>query len=97
MEGFLKERFPGTTLEILNRQLTTKGKPGRGIKYSSELKSFALTLQFYSSKAYDYVRKSLNYALPDKSVIRSWYSKISAGPGFTKPAFSALKVKVLFD
>ena len=57
------------------------------------MKSFALTLQFYSTKAYEFVRKTFNVALPSQSQIRRWYDKVAADPGFTKPAFNALKVK----
>ena len=57
------------------------------------MKSFALTLQFYSTKAYEFVRKTFNIALPSQSQIRRWYGKVAADPGFTKPAFNALKVK----
>lgn len=39
-----------------------------------ELKKFALTLNFYSSKAYDYVRKSFNFSLPHPSTLRKWTS-----------------------
>jgi hypothetical protein len=58
------------------------------------LKSFALTLQFYSAKAYEFVRKTFDIALPSQSQIRRLYGKVAADPGFTKPAFNALKVKV---
>ena len=58
------------------------------------LKSFALTLQFYSSKAYEFVRKTFDIALPSQSQIRRWYGKVAADPGFTKPAFNALQQKM---
>jgi len=45
--------------EIVNRKLN--GKKG---KYSEELKKFAITLQFYSSKAYCFVRKQFTNVLP---------------------------------
>ena len=66
----LRRKYSGITLEILNRKAEVKGKSGKGIAYNEDLKSFALTLQYYSTKAYDFVRKSLDYALPDKRVIR---------------------------
>ncbi len=69
-------------------------KSGKGCKYSPELKSFALTLQFYSSKAYEFVRKTFDLALPHQVQVRKWYSKIPAEPGFTEPTFQALKFKV---
>lgn len=58
-----------------------------------ELKSFALTLQFYSAKAYEFVRQSFSLGLPHQRQIRRWYSKIPAEPGFTEPAFQALQIK----
>ncbi len=75
------------------KRMTAK-KSGKGRRYSPELKSFALTLQFYSAKAYKFVRKTFDIALPSQSQIRRWYGKVAADPGFTKPAFNALKVKV---
>ena len=69
-------------------------KSGRGCKYSPELKSFALSLQFYSSKVYEFVRKTFNLALPHQAQIRKWYTKVPAEPAFTEPAFQALALKV---
>jgi hypothetical protein len=63
--------------------------------YPPELRSFALTLKFYSTKAYNYVRKSFNLGLPHVSVIRSWYKSMNGEPGFTEDALTALKAKVL--
>ena len=58
------------------------------------MRSFALTLQFYSTKAYEFVRQTFDLALPTQSQIRRWYRKIAADPGFTEPALNALKAKV---
>ena len=92
-EYILKKSLSGIPLALMNRVISTK-KNGKGRKYSDELTAFALTLQFYSSKAYDYVRKVFNLALPSQSHIRKLYSKIPADPGFTEPAFVELKKKV---
>ena len=40
------------------------------------------------------LRQKLNLALPHQAHIRKWYSKIPAAPGFTQPAFVAIKAKV---
>lgn len=48
----------------------------------------------YSSKAYEFVRKTFDLSLPHQSQIRRWYSKIPSEPGFTEPAFQALSAKV---
>ena len=89
----LKQTFSGASLDLMKR-ITSGRKSGKGSKYLPELKSFALTLQFYSAKAYEFVRRTFNLALPHQSQIRRWYSKIPADPGFTQPAFEALRVKV---
>ena len=81
----------------MKRIVATKGKSGEGISYPPELKSFALTLQFYSSKGYKFVRKTFNLALPHQSQIRKWYSVVPAEPGFTELAFNALKQKAEID
>lgn len=62
-------------------------------KYSPSLRAFALTLHFYSPKAYAYVRDTFNTCLPHPSTIRKWYSTINAAPGFTEEAFRVLKEK----
>lgn len=71
-----------------------KRKKGLKKKYSEELRKFALTLNFYSSKAYEYVRKTFKNLLPERSTIRKWYSVINGRPGFTDEVFHALKCKV---
>ena len=40
------------------------------------------------------MRQTFDLALPSQSQIRRWHSKIAADPGFTEPAFNALKAKV---
>lgn len=62
--------------------------------YPPALRSFALTLNFYSPKAYEYVREKLNYALPNLRTVRAWYSAIDGEAGFTEESFQALKFKV---
>lgn len=74
--------------EIFKRKQTKKKK------YLPELRAFALTLNFYSSKAYNYVRKSFCNLLPEPSTIRKWYSVLNGRPGFTAEAFEALKCQV---
>ena len=89
----LEQSLSGVPLHIMKR-LTSNKRSGRGCKYPAELKSFALTLQFYSAKAYEYVRKTFNLALPHQAQIRKWYSKVPAEPGFTETAFTAIKSRV---
>jgi len=60
-------------------------------KYSAALRQFSLTLNFYSAKAYQYVRNTFNLALPHPSVVQTWYRSIDGEPGFTKEAFDILQ------
>jgi DNA transposase THAP9 len=62
--------------------------------YSPELKAFALTLNFFSPKAYDYVRKTFNSCLPHSRTLSRWYKCIDGKAGFTEEAFIALKKAV---
>lgn len=62
-------------------------------KYPPQLRSFALTLNFYSAKAYDYVRKTFCSSLPHPSTLRKWYQGVDGSPGFTSEAFSSLSMR----
>ena len=52
----------------------------RGYRYSEEVKKVALTVHFYSPKAYSYIRKI--FSLPHQSSIRNWISSVNCEPGF---------------
>lgn len=75
--------------ETINRNLKS-----RNTKYSPALRSFALTLQFYSSKAYLFVRKTFKNLLPHPNTLKKWYSVIDGEPGFTKEAFQSITKRV---
>ena len=57
-------------------------------RYHDQVKEFALTLYFYSAKAYKYVRSII--PLPHPSLLRKWLSSVN----FSKEAFTALESKV---
>lgn len=61
--------------------------------YNEEVRTFGLTLHYYSPKAYNYVRSKFNNNLPSISAMRSWYSSINSSPGFTTEAFECLRNK----
>jgi len=42
------------------------------------IREFAVTLQYYSSHAYSYVRKSLSNVLSHPRILRRWYTVIEA-------------------
>ena len=79
--------------DLLKRQQSKALKQPLESKYSPELRSFALTLHFYSPRANSYVRKVFDTCLPHPRTISKWYQKCEDSPGFTKSAFDALKLR----
>lgn len=61
--------------------------------YPEEVRSFCLTLHYYSPLAYNYVRTKFLNHLPAICTMRKWYASINSAPGFTTEAFEALKLK----
>ncbi|KAF0729052.1 ACYPI003781 protein [Aphis craccivora] len=59
------------------------------------LRAFALTLNFYSPKAYNFVREQFGLSIPHATTLRSWYHEIKVEEGFTEQSFTALKYKSL--
>ncbi|XP_018312480.1 uncharacterized protein [Mycetomoellerius zeteki] len=59
-----------------------------------EIKTFAATLQFYSSKAYEYVRKVFMNSLPHLQTVRRWYTNVSGLPEISKDALATVQIKV---
>lgn len=87
----LQESLSETQKQLLFRQL----KKGKSNKYSPELRCFALTLNFYSSSAYNYVRKVFGpKVLPHPRTISKWYSVVDGTPGYSAEALRAIKIKV---
>lgn len=63
--------------------------------FGKEIREFAVTLQYYSPRAYSYVRKTFANILPHPRTLRRWYMVVDGKPGFTKEAFETIKNKVL--
>ena len=76
----LQYNFTGTAKHpFRNQQKNLKGNQ-HGNRYSDETKQFAMTLHYYSPKAYDFVRKVL--MLPHPSSIRGWAASVDCEPGY---------------
>jgi len=75
--------FGDIPAEMLKRKLY--GKPKEA--YSGVLRSFAMTLHFYSAKAYNFIRGSFRQTLPHPSTLRAWCTSVEGKPGFTQEAF----------
>lgn len=77
---------------LQNAKALMKGKKLPRHKVPEDIRSFALTLQFYSTKAYNYVRNTFNLALPSLSTMRSWMSNLKCEPGYCQNSFQSLSV-----
>jgi hypothetical protein len=82
----LEGRFSEVQLDVV-KSLVGK-KKGKGNRFSSEAKDFAITLFYYSPNAYNFVSKLLN--LPNPRSIRRYVGSIDCHPGFQIPAFQHL-------
>ena len=76
----LKDQLSCFALEMLKNEIQNAKRKGRGHRYTDEVKNFALTVHFYSPKAYSDIRKILS--LPHQSSIRNWISPVNCEPGF---------------
>jgi hypothetical protein len=88
----LQENFKNTHLDFLYnfKENLTSFLCGR--RYADEVKEFALTLYFYSPKAYKYVRSII--PLPNPSLIWKWSNPIICDPGFIEEAFISLSKQI---
>ena len=77
--------------EDLTNIANMKIKDGRG--YTRQVRSFALSLHFYSPKVYKYVGETFNKHLLSISTIKSWYRVIDGSPGFTDESFKAIELR----
>lgn len=84
----------GNNTELFRRLLLKNKSKSVPRKYSQNLRSFALTLNFFSPKAYNYVRDRFLCSLPHPKTLSKWYSTIDGSPGFCSEALSMLRLKV---
>jgi hypothetical protein len=89
----LEGTYSGVPLAVMKRIVLRKGKTVTHKAYPPELRAFALTLQFYSTKVYNYVRQHFSLALPSLSAIKRWYQSVNGDPGFIAEAFAALQAR----
>ena len=81
----------GGVSDLLKRQVAKHNGNSGVTKYSPQLRSFALTLNFYSPRAYRFVRKSFDTCLPHPRTRERWLHCVDIKPGFTEPSFAAIK------
>ena len=84
----LKHNFAGMTKELFENQMKNTGRVTYGHRYSFKTKQSALTLHYYSPKAYDFVQKLL--VLPHPSSIRTWAASVDCEPGYLTNEINAI-------
>ena len=90
----------GTSVTNIFQRVSTKMRSKKSnLKshhYSESIRSFAITLHFYSPRAYEYVRKTFINCLPHERTLKKWFTNVSNKPGFSDDSFIALETKVKF-
>ncbi|KAM7307079.1 uncharacterized protein ISCGN_010715 [Ixodes scapularis] len=92
-DGAVLQSFGAANQQLLQRQLAKHTGAPVPTQYSPELRAFALTLHFYSLRAYTYVRKVFDTCLPHPRTLTKWYQSTDGEPGFSEEALRALKLK----
>lgn len=91
LSNHAKESIDNTFQDDIIHQLIA----GRKTKsYNENVKSFALTLNFYSNAAYCYVRRTFGKHLPHPKTLYNWYKNINGDPGISSEGLCILKSKV---
>lgn len=88
------ENFSEWNKNLLNRQIRTIKKLKVSRLYDPELRRFALTLHYYSPRAYNYVRKKLNKCLPHAKTLSKWYTSVNCEPGINSESLTLIKQRV---
>ena len=90
-ERSMNDNFGHMATELFKNEARSYNKSS-GSRYSQDIEEFAISLHFYSPRAYKFVRKSLN--LPHPATIRSWSVNIECESGFLKKSFEFVAGKV---
>lgn len=96
----LRKRLCSSVSDILNsesvvgllKELLELQAIGKVSQYSQQMRKFALTLHFYSAKAYSYLRKFVK--LPHPRTLRQWAMSVGGHPGFTEESFAKIASEV---
>jgi hypothetical protein len=87
------EKLTGPGKSLINNFVSTISRNVEGKRYTEDMRKFAVTLHFYSPRAYCYVRQQFNNCLPHPKTLSRWYSTVAGMPGFTRESFDALALK----
>lgn len=93
---FFKNHFVLELPEQLYKRMEGNGEANviSKEKYSPQLRTFALTLNFLSPKTYNYIRQQFKNALPHPRTIGKWYSAIDSDVGINKEALKAIEFQI---
>jgi len=80
--------------DLLKRQYFKSKKKALPRQYSSELRRFAITLHYYSPRAYSYVRQKFHTCLPHAKTISKWCKSVDGKPGFNMEALETISKHV---
>ena len=89
----LRSSFSGLSADIIINHFTNQLREAKGYRHNDEVKKFALTLHFYSPRAYEYVRSI--FCLPQPRSLVNWSSSVKCEPGFSEDVFLHLRNLVL--
>jgi hypothetical protein len=85
----LNQQFPGVLGCLVANQIKLNKVGGKkGVQYSSQIRKFAVTLHFYSPKAYLFMRKHM--ILPHPHTLSTWMDGSDCGPGFNIRVISGI-------
>ena len=87
----IENSFSPEASSLIRRQLNKCQNKLSKNSYPAELRKFAFTLQFYSGRAYEYVRKVFGNSLPHPQTLSKWYKCIDGEPGFSDHVFTSLQ------
>lgn len=80
--------------ELMKREIRKRKQLPVSRIYKDSLRQFALSLHYYSPKAYDYVRHKFYNSLPHPKTLSKWYHSFDGEPGINTEALEAIKLRV---
>ena len=90
--SLLEKKFSGLTLEMIKNQLKNQDRGSQGRRYDEEVKKFGLTLNFYSPRAYEYIRGVFSH--PHSNSLTEWTSSVECEPGIFMDVLKNLNSRI---
>lgn len=93
-EGEILQHLEKGTRELIKRQIRKQQHLPVSRTYKASLRQFALSLHYYSPKAYNYVRNNFYNCLPHVKTLLKWYRSFDGEPGINVEILEAIKLCV---